>query len=838
MKKLELNQPVQPERITRFADLILPVPVPRLFTYRVPFQINDKVSTGCRVIVQFGRKKILTGIIANLHTKPPEGYEAKYILELLDEYPSVNSIQLNFFSWIAAYYMCTIGEVLNVALPSGLKLSSESKVQLFPGFKIEDSNYPFTDAEIDLLQALIGTDNLTYDLISSITGLKNIYTLLKSLVQKNSIIIFEEIKEKYRPKKERRIRLTSDFSAISESLESLFNTLEAKPRQTEVLLYYLQHIPVYSKPELNKDGITKNDFKQAGLSVSSVNTLVRNGVFEEFDYLVSRFPEIKSGTKEIVLSRFQTETKKDILKFFETGKPVLLHGVTGSGKTEIYIQLIQQVLESGNQALYLLPEIALTTQIVTRLRKVFGDQMGVYHSRFSDNERVEIWNGVLQGRFSFIVGVRSSVFLPFDNLGLIIIDEEHETSYKQMEPAPRYHARDSALVLARLHHAKVLLGSSTPSLETYFNVKQGHYELVELKERYGKAVLPEMLFANTRTERQKKIMKGDFTSLLVKAIKNSLSENEQVIIFQNRRGYAPYLNCETCGWIPQCAHCSVSLTYHLYKNELKCHYCGYNEKVPVVCTSCGSMALKTKSYGTEKLEEDLKLMFPDCVVRRMDLDTTRLKYGYQSIIEDFEKGNIDILVGTQMVSKGLDFNKVALVGIFDADRMLHFPDFRSHEKTFQLITQVSGRAGRRDKKGRVIIQTYNPGQHVLQMIKAHDYVSFYRIEIAERERYKYAPFYRLINITLKHKNQDICRQAAQMHAGELINEFGTYRILGPHEGLIQKIRNLYIWVILIKLERNKVNLPKAKEIIMKKSLELKQVKEFRNINLIFDVDPY
>ncbi len=840
MDKLQLNEPVIDKFSTLFADIILPVPLPRLFTYRVPRDLSRQVEIGGRVIVQFGKRKIITGIIGAIHGNPPLDYEAKYILEFLDPIgqPTINKNQLTFFDWMAGYYMCTIGEVLNVAIPSGLKLNSESKVQLHPSFSFHDATYPFSTHETTILDALEGTQNLNYNQINEITGLKNIYTILKSLVKKESIIIYEEIKEKYKPKTERRIRLKKDFVLNNRNLERLFETLGNKQKQVDVLLFYLQKIPVYTQPDKNVEGLLKSEFKSAGLSLSSLKTLMQNEVLEEFEVILSRFPEVLDGEMDILLSHSQKIVQQEILAAFGKNKPVLLHGITGSGKTEIYIKLIEDVVESGHQALFLLPEIALTTQIVSRLKIVFGDKMGVYHSKFSDNERVEVWNGVINERFTFIVGVRSAIFLPFNNLGLIIVDEEHETSYKQMDPAPRYHARDSALYLANLHHSKIILGSATPSVETYYNTTQNRYHLVELHERYGEATLPDIEFADISRERKKKTMKGDFSSVLITALEDTIRAESQAIIFQNRRGYAPYMHCSTCGWIPKCQNCSVSLTYHLYKNELRCHYCGYKDKVPVVCGSCGSDTLNTKSFGTEKLEEDLQLMYPDQKISRMDLDTTRSKYGYQTIIEEFEKGQIDILVGTQMVSKGLDFNNVTLVGIFDADRMIHFPNFRSHERTFQLITQVSGRAGRRNKKGRVVIQTFSPEQPVLQRVKDHDYIKFYQTEIGERTKYKYPPFFRLINIILKHKDYQTCQKAARAFHLLLSNEFGTERTLGPQEGMIARIRNMYLWEILIKFERKKVNLTKVKDIILKKSLELKQEKEFRNIRLIFDVDPY
>ena len=838
MSQLELNQPQSTERLTYFAEVILPVPVPRLFTYRVPLELNDFVQPGVRVIAPFGHRKVLTGVIARIHEDPPGDYEAKYLLDLLEEEPTVNQKQLRFYKWMASYYMCTLGETLNVALPSGLKISSESRIQLHPGFDLLYSGYPVSNNENLIIDVLEQGDSLSYKDISDITGLKNVYSLIKSLVRKEAIIIYEEVKEKYKPKTEKRIRLRQKWVDNEELLEELFIKLEKRPKQVDALMYYLQEVPVFEDAELNQSGLLKSNFGLKGVSPSSVNTLIKNEVFEEFDQVISRFPVFDIDLNLPSLSDSQKSAKAKILKGFEEQKPVLLHGITGSGKTEIYIDLIRETLENGYQVLYLLPEIALTTQIVNRLRKVFGDSMGVYHSRFSDNERVEVWKGIQEGRFSFVVGVRSSLFLPFDNLGLIIIDEEHETSYKQMDPAPRYHARDSAMVLANIHHSRVLLGSATPSIETYFNMTNGNYGHVELLERFGESSLPDIDFADIGKERKMKTMRGDFSPTLIDEIGKTLSNDEQVIIFQNRRGYAPYLNCETCGWIPKCENCSVSLTYHLFKNELRCHYCGYRQHLPASCSVCGSAELETKSYGTEKLEEDLKLMYPDKAVRRMDLDTTRKKYSYQTIIEDFEKGVIDILVGTQMVSKGLDFNKVSLVGIFDADRMMHFPDFRAHERTFQLITQVSGRAGRREKKGKVIIQTYTPNDTVLRLIKEHNFQGFYEKEIAERRQFKYSPYHRLINIVLKHKDVRTCREGSQYLANLLVSSFGESRILGPNEALIAKIRNQYIWEILVKLERDKVDLSKAKEILMMNAQQLRLQKDFRNIHLIFDVDPY
>ena len=826
------------ERKTIFADVMLPVPIPKLFTYRIPLDLNEYVQIGSRVIVPFGARKILTGIIAHLHEKPPKEYTAKLIEDLLDEKPTINTIQLKFFNWIAKYYMCTIGEVLNVAMPTGLKLSSESKIQFNPDFDTEGNLNQLTDRELELLNAARRENILTYQEIEEILELKHFNPIIKSLIDKKAIILFEEIKEKYTPKRLKKVRLHEKFSKKNE-LEKLFQQLDKNQKQLDVLLKYLQEVPVFKDANLNAAGIDKQYLSNSGISKSSLNTLIKNNVLEEFEITVSRLQEWHlTEAKEIHLSAEQTEAKDQIHQNWQKSAINLLHGITGSGKTEIYIELIKEVLSSGSQVLYLLPEIALTTQIVSRLQKIFGDKIGIYHSRFSDNERVEVWQGINEGRFSFVVGVRSSIFLPFNNLGLIIVDEEHETSYKQFDPSPRYHARDAALVLAQLHHAKVLLGSATPSMESYFQAKNGHYGLVELNKRFGSAQLPNFIFSDVRQERKKKSMHGDFTSLTIDAIKENINNQEQSIVFQNRRGYAPHITCDECAWIPKCDNCAVSLTYHMYRNELRCHYCGFYRRLPSSCPACGSNKLRNVGFGTEKLEEDLKLRLPEAKVNRMDLDTTRKKYSYQTILEKFEKGEIDVLVGTQMVSKGLDFDQVSLVSVVDIDRMLHFPDFRSFERTFHLATQVSGRAGRREKTGNVIIQTANTDQPILNLIVANDFAEFYRREIVEREKYHYPPFVRLIKITLKSIDKENCEQAASHFTHLLKSNLGYKRVLGPEEPLIDRIKNQYLMQVLIKMERNKVNLEKIKTIIKQQSIELVKQKEFKKIQVVFDVDPY
>jgi primosomal protein N' (replication factor Y) (superfamily II helicase) len=820
---------------TFFAEILLPVPIPKVFTYRIPASLSSLPAIGQRAIVQFGDRKILTGIILSLHELPPKEYEAKYILELLDDNPIITPHQLKFFAWMADYYCCSQGEVLNAALPAGLKLSSESMVQLHPTFDWQETPFEFSQKEETLLRRLT-QEPLRYSEISKILGTKSLYSILKSLTKKEAVVIFEEVKDRYKPKVEKRIRLNQ--AVLSEKkLEEVFDSLQTKPKQEEVLLRYLHHVPALQQPEANKKGIAKRNLLDESISESSLQTLIKNGVLEEFEIIVSRFDDDAHTVESPVLSSEQMIAEEFLLKNLETVDTALLQGVTGSGKTEIYIDLVRKTLEGGSQALLLLPEIALTTQIVKRLKRAFGNSLGIYHSRFSDNERVEVWNGVLTGRYKFVVGVRSSIFLPFDHLGLIIVDEEHDSSYKQQDPAPRYHARDSALMLAHFHHAKVVLGSATPSIESYFHAQQGRYAFVKLDSRYGNAPLPEVLLADLKSEQQRKINKGEFSSLLLTKIKETLDRHEQVIIFQNRRGYSPTVSCEDCGWVPKCTNCAVSLTYHQYRNALVCHYCGYKESMPSQCPTCTSARIKTIGYGTEKLEEELGLHFPDTQIQRMDLDTTRTKSSFETILDQFEKGETQILVGTQMVTKGLDFDNVSTVGIFNADRMLHFPDFRSFERAYQLMTQVSGRAGRRDKKGEVIIQTSQPDHPILDFVRSGDYTRFYEAELNERQQHNYPPFTRLVEITVKHKDSKTCRKASQQLADWLRQALADVRILGPGEPMVAKIRNQYLMSVLLKVQRGNPSLSSIKQKLIATIQHLNKQQEFRTVRVIVDVDP-
>lgn len=821
---------------TLFAELALPVPVPKLYTYRVPMALSSKIVIGQRAIVQFGKNKIQTGIVANLHNNPPVAYEAKYILELLDESEIIYPQQFKLYQWIADYYMCTMGEVINAALPSGLKLSSESKIQIHPSFDFETTDFDFSERERILLQRL-KQEELAHSEIAKLLGSKSIYNILKSLVAKEAIIIFEEVKEKYKPKTERRIRLAAQYLEKKE-LERLFESLGSKPKHEAAVLAYLQHVSVFSHPELNSKGILKSQLIGEEFTDSVINTLVKKKIFEDFDITVPRFG-FDDPVQEypVMLSEKQTEARNSILKFFEEKETVLLQGVTGSGKTEIYIDLIKRALDGGNQVLYLLPEIALTTQIVLRLKKVFGKVMGVYHSRFSDNERVEVWNGVLNGRFKLVVGVRSSVFLPFDNLGLIVVDEEHDGSYKQYDPNPRYHARDAAQVIGQHHNAKVILGSATPSVESFHHATQGKYGWVRLEGRFGEAQLPEIVFADVSREKKMKTNKGEFSSLLLREIAERIQLKEQTILFQNRRGYAPMVQCEDCGWVPKCINCAVSLTYHQYRHAMVCHYCGYREPMPAKCPTCESKRILTLGYGTEKLEDELKIYFPEANIQRMDLDTTRTKSGYEDIIRNFETGETNILVGTQMVTKGLDFDHVSLVGVFDADRMMHFPDFRSYERAFHLITQVSGRAGRRAKQGKVVIQTSNPSHKLFSFVIKNDVIGFLQGQVLDRKENLYPPFSRLIEITFKHIDKKIVREASEKYADEIRPRLKQVRILGPGEPMISKIRNEYLMTVLLKIPRGIGHLAEIKAMLLETSHRYQQTKEYRNVKFVFDVDP-
>ena len=818
----------------RYIEVILPIPIPGVFSYSVPACVKQEILQGCRVIVPFGKRKYYTGLVYDIVDQVSSKYAVKEIFEVLDIEPIVTTSQLKFIDWISNYYMCALGDAYNAALPAGLKLTSESYLGILPDI---DINYAsLTDTEKMVLTHL-QKENISAEEVKKITGLKYPFQLVKSLIDAGIIYTFEKIKDKYSPKMETRIKLHSHYTT-EEPLNELSKTLDKYPKQAHVLMAYLKEIPVFENTELNDFGISKKSLQSAGISTSSLNTLVKNKILETWEHQIDRFSFDHRPIAALPdLTTHQHQALLEIQKSFAENPTTLLRGITGSGKTEIYITLVHQIIENGGQTLILLPEIALTTQIIQRFRSYFGNRFGVYHSRFSDNERTEIYQNCLNQKYDFVIGVRSAVFLPFKHLELIIVDEEHEYSYKQYDPAPRYHARDSALYLAQIHHAKVLLGSATPSLESYQNAINGKFGYVTLNHRFKNQPLPEIKFADFSKARKQKKIKGHFTLALLDQIKSSIAENKQVILFQNRRGYAPYVECNDCNHIPNCPNCAVSLTYHIYQNEIICHYCGYKIFFDAKCEKCQSNEIKTVGIGTEQIEEELSILIPDIKIKRMDLDTTRSKYAYQQIIDAFESREIDVLVGTQMVTKGLDFEHVNLVGIFDADRIIHFPDFRSHERAFQLITQVSGRSGRKHDRGQVIVQTNQPDHPLLLQIKEGHLDLFYGQELAERQKFKYPPFYRLIKIIIKGKDKNLTHQAANALNVILQKNLTEKRVLGPIEPVINKIRNYYLFEIIIKIERKTTHLKSIKEFIQGSRHTLLALPSFKSILIHFDVDP-
>ncbi len=835
----------RPDRATWFADVILPLPLPRLYTYRVPQALAEQVAVGLRVVVQFGKQKVLSCVVAAVHQTPPREYEAKYVLEVIDEQPVVTAPQLKLFEWIATYYMCTLGEVLNAALPAALKLSSESQLQLRMDYDSETAPYELSLEEDVIVQNLRRNPDtgelptLTFSDVGRLLDQPAFHRHIKSLLQKEVITLFESIQDKYAPKVVKRVRLAAPWAQDPDLLTELLTQLQKKPKQVEVVLRYLQLVPVYDGSALNHRGLPKATLAHdPRLSDSALASLLKNGVMEGFDQIESRFPmDDRAPTTVIHLSDAQTAARDEILTWFGQKPIVLLHGVTGSGKTEIYIDLIQQAIDNGGQVLYLLPEIALTAQIVTRLQRVFGTRLGVYHSKFSDNERVEVWNGVLSDRFSVVVGARSAVFLPFHHLGLIIVDEEHESSYKQYEPAPRYHARETAMMLAQYHGAHTLLGSATPSVETYHYCQSGRWGLVTLAQRFGSGGMPDIKLVDTKKARAQKTMQRDFTPDLLADIQLRLDRKEQVILFQNRRGYAPFITCGACAWIPKCPNCAVSLALHYRANEIRCHYCGHTQPRPRQCPACGGIQLNPVGFGTEKLEEDVKELVPDARVQRMDLDTTRGKNAHQTIISEFEKGATNVLVGTQMVTKGLDFVNVSLVGILNADAIIHYPDFRAHERAFQLFVQVSGRAGRAATRGEVLIQTADPTQPIFALVANNDYQGLYQKELQERANYDYPPFVRVVTLTIKHAEQPVAETAAIRLTEELVARLARHSVLGPEQPYINRIRNLFLYEIHIKLARQHESLRDAKLLIREAITAVQTMPEGKGVRIVIDVDP-
>lgn len=827
------------ERTTLFVDVILPLALPGFYTYRVPFELNDSIKTGVRVVVQFGKRKIYTALVYRIHEEVPQGYTAKYILSVLDEKPVVSKFQYDFWNWIAEYYMCRIGEVMNAALPSSLKLASESCIVLHPEF---DRNFAaLKEKEFLIAEALDIRQKLTLSEISDIVEQKKIIPLINTLIEKKVVLIEEELYEKYKPKTEICVRLTEEYDK-EEKLQEVLNELSKKAfKQVNIVMAFLQ---MSRFAEIKTEHISRADMlKKAEASTVQLQALVKRGIFETYENSLSRLKDIDSISQvdEIILSGEQHEAFDSIRKQFETHDVVLLHGITSSGKTEIYIKLIQETLAQGKQVLFLLPEIALTAQIINRLRKYFGKKVGVYHSKYNRDERVEVWNRIVKDNseeailnsYDIILGARSSVFLPFSKLGLIIVDEEHDTSFKQNDPSPRYNGRDAAIYLAHLHGAKTILGSATPAVESYFNVLTSKYGHAELNNRYGNIEYPEINLVNLKEQVYRKKMKSFFSDILFQEIDETLKNKEQVILFQNRRGFSTRIECNDCNWIPSCKFCDVTLVYHKQINLLKCHYCGYSTRIPEQCPACKSTQLQTKGVGTERIEEETALLFPESKVARMDLDTTRSKSSYLEILNDFEDRKTQILIGTQMVTKGLDFDNVSLVGILNADNMLSYPDFRSHERSYQLMSQVSGRAGRRNKRGKVIIQTYNPEHPIIQLVLQNNYATMCTQQLDQRKRFNYPPYCKLIQITLKHQDTKVLNDAASYLAHNLKLLFPK-KVFGPEYPVVSRIKNLYLKNILLKLDRNYA-LAKSKDQLMKEILAFQ--KDHSSVRISIDVDP-
>lgn len=815
-----------------FIDVILPIPLEKRFTYSITQAESEFLQIGMRVSIPFGKTKIYTGIVAKIHQTAPLLYDAKDIHQILDQSPIVTQQQLRLWQWIAKYYMCTEGEVMRAALPNAFLLESETIISPNKNSKINDED--LKDDEFLIYEALQHQSSLKIQDISNILDKRNVLPVVKRLVEKEAVILNEEIYEKYKPKYVRYVKLSSEYSS-EVALNSLLDDLNKNAtKQKEVILN------LFSISAKTKKPVKVTDLVEVSKTTSTtIKTLVDKNILEEYHIQTDRIQyegEDHAETKQ--LNQFQTEALQQIQSKFENQNVVLLHGVTSSGKTEVYVKLIENIIKEGKQVLYLLPEIALTTQLVTRLQDYFGEQVAVFHSKYSAHERVEVYNNVLHNsaKAKIILGARSSIFLPFDNLGLIIVDEEHEQSFKQFDPAPRYHARDAAVVLASFFKAKILLGSATPSLESYHNAQQNKYGLVEINRRYNNVQMPDIELVDLKDKHKKKRMKGHFSDRLIEEMTETLKEGHQVILFQNRRGYSPIVECTTCGHSPQCPNCDVSLTYHQYRKQLRCHYCGYGIAMQQKCMACGTPDLDTVGFGTEQIEAEVKGLFPDFKVARMDLDTTRGKFGYEKIITALEQQEIDILVGTQMLTKGLDFRNVKLVGIMNADNMLNFPDFRAHERSFQLMLQVSGRAGRTEKRGKVLIQTYNPYHKILQQVSTNDYIGMFKEQLEERYNYKYPPFYRLIKITLKHRDYNKVNLAADWLAKALVQLFKN-NVLGPEFPPVSRIRNQYHKNILIKIPQGQ-HLSKTKEAIKRVETTFSAIADFKAVRLIMNVDNY
>ena len=817
----------------KYVDVIVPLPIASQYTYSLPDALEGSVQEGCRVVVPFGKKKFYTAVVTKVHEVAPEGYETKEVEELLDERPVILPRQLQLWDWLASYYLCTLGDVYKAALPSGMKIESETIILYNEEFEAME---PLPGAEQQVLDWLNTEREQCITQLQRKYGQKNVLPVIKKLLDKEAVFVKEDLKRTYKPRTEARVRLMN--AGMTEAqMQSLFNEMGRAKKQLAVLMKYVELSGWCGLDSCLKEVSKKELMEASGASSAVFNGLLEKDIFELYYQEIGRLSKVAMQTVPLnPLNVAQQRALDGIHASFHEKNVCLLHGVTSSGKTEIYIHLIQKAVEEGRQVLYLLPEIALTAQITERLRKVFGHRLGVYHSKFPDAERVEIWKKQLEEQaYDVILGVRSSVFLPFKRLGLVIVDEEHENTYKQQDPAPRYHARSAAIMLASMYGAKVLLGTATPSVESYFNALSGKYGLVELKERYKEIRLPHIEQVDIKELVHQKRMRGPFSPALMQEIRKALENKEQVILFQNRRGFAPMVECHTCAWVPKCKNCDVSLTYHKGLNQLTCHYCGYTCPVPKICPACGETDLRNRGFGTERVEDDVKLVFPEARVARMDLDTTRTRTAYEKIISDFEQGKTDILIGTQMVSKGLDFERVSVVGILNADTMLNYPDFRSYERAFQLMAQVAGRAGRKNKQGLVILQTKSPDLPVIHQVMRNDYEQLYYDQLAERQLFRYPPYYRLVYVYLKHRKEEVLDMAAEMMAAQLRAGLGD-RVLGPDKPPVARIQTLFIKKMIVKVEQT-ASMSKVRNYLLAVQRAVMADERFRSLVVYYDVDP-
>ena len=817
----------------KFAETLLPLAIPGTYTYRIPDGLQ--LSIGMRVLVPFGRKKIFTAIIVSLHDREPKGYDVKEILGTLDDKPILRHPQLDYWQWIADYYLCSMGEVYKAAVPSGLKVESETIISVNPDFEESEPGL-LTDRERVILDFTAQRGRVQIAEIAKATGFKTVERNVSHLLELDAMHVSERVIDNYRPKTEACVRLTIARDD-EQSMHQFFDQLKRAPKQESLLLAYLDMSRWLQGGEL-REVSKENLLKRAGASNAVLHEAVKRGILEIYKKEINRFAELGSILEEPpVLSDEQKRAYDEIHQSMRQHAITLLHGVTSSGKTSVYMHLIADALKLGKQVLYLVPEIALTTQLTRRLRRVFGDRLLIYHSRFSDNERVDIWKRLLdKSDPCVVIGVRSSVFLPYSNLGLVIVDEEHDSSYKQQDPAPRYNGRNAALVLAQMHGAKTVLGSATPAIEVYHLAQEGKYGLVKLLTRYGDIQMPEVKVIDTIDARKRREMSGLFSQELIVNCREALKNDEQVILFQNRRGYSPMVRCKECGWVPKCENCDVSLTYHKHNHSLVCHYCGYTISLPDLCPACQLPGIEIVGYGTERIEDDIDAVFPGEKISRMDLDTTRSKNSYDRIIDEFSQRRTNILVGTQMVTKGLDFDAVSIVGILNADTMINFPDFRSHERAFDMLEQVSGRAGRAHKQGKVIIQTSNPDHDVIKFVKAHDYEGFYQHELADRQKFGYPPFTKVINIYLKHREDATVGELAVRYSSLLRQVFGN-RVLGPMAPFVSRVQNLFIRQITLKME-TAASMSKVKGILRTLYEQMIAADErMKGVKLYYDVDP-